>query len=144
MEGRGRSVGRPVGRPATVEGRFTDSYLWACRAIRLRRWPDRPGREALRLQRGDIYAWWEGPATARGTIHVAMISEPRTVFIADDEVWWVPRLDQLLDGLEAAVRRREPDPRRAREWIALRLAERVRKRDWSWEEAALDLLMAQP
>lgn len=129
--------------PPTVEGRFTEAYLEACRAARLRRWPERMGREALRLQRGDVYAWREGRSPGRGTIHVALISEPRTVFIADDRIWWVPRLDQLLERLEAALRRREPDRRRAREWIALRLAERVRERDWTWEEAALDLLVAE-
>jgi hypothetical protein len=67
------------------------------------------------------------------------------VFIVDDRIWWVPRLEQLLERLEATIHRREhgQGPRQAREWIALRLAEQMREREWSWEEAALALLLAQ-
>jgi hypothetical protein len=124
---------------------FTDAYLESCRAARLRRAPDRVGREALRLERGDLYAWREGLPPSRGATRLSLIAEPRTVFIVDDRIWWVPRLEQLLERMEGTIRRREPalGAQPAREWIALRLAERMREREWSWEEAALALLLEQ-
>jgi hypothetical protein len=122
---------------------FTDAYLESCRAARLRRWPERAGREALRLERGDLYAWREGVAPSSGAIGLSLIAEPRTVFIVDDRIWWVPRLEQLLQRLEATILRRDSvaGVAAARESIALQLAGRVRERDWSWEEAALALLL---
>jgi hypothetical protein len=125
--------------------RFVDAYLESCRAARLRRSPDRVGREALRLERGDLYAWREGVPPSPGAIRLSLIGEPRTVFIVDDRIWWVPRLEQLLERLEATIHRRAhgQGPQQAREWIALRLAEQMREREWSWEEAALALLLAQ-
>ena len=125
--------------------RFTDAYLESCRAARLRRSPDRVGAEALRLERGDHYAWREGMPPASGATRLSLIAEPRTVFIVDDQIWWVPRLEQLLDRLERTIRRREPElgPQLARERIALQLAERMHQRAWSWEEATLALLMAR-
>lgn len=125
--------------------RFTDVYLESCRAARLRRWPDRVGPEARRLDRGDLYAWREGAPSSPGAVRLSLVAEPRTVFIVDDRLWWVPGLEQVLDRLETTIRRREPavTRRRAREWVALRLAERIREGERSWEEAALALLLDQ-
>ncbi len=127
--------------PAGLGG-FGEAYVERCRTARLRRWPGRLGSDALRLQRGDLYAWREGLPRAPGELRVSLLAEPRTVGIVADRIWWVPRLEQLLDRLEAAARLQDADlPRqRARERIALRLADRLHEWDESWEEVALDLL----
>ena len=38
-------------------GRFNAAFVEACRVARLRRWPERLGQDALRLERGDFYGW---------------------------------------------------------------------------------------
>lgn len=146
-----RTVMRPPGpgrgsppTPQPLDANVSAAFVEACRLARLRRRPDRLGQEAVRLQRGDLYAWREGLPSSPGVVRLALIAEPRSVFIVDDRVWWVPRLDQLLARLEAVVRRREPQrpAQQVREWLALRLAEQMRERERSWEEAALELLVA--
>jgi hypothetical protein len=78
-----------------------------------------------------------------GSVLVSQIVEPRTVYIVDDRVWWTPRLDQLLQRVEALVSKRPTVPDGSvREWIARQLAGSLRDAADSWEEAALDLLLA--
>jgi len=124
-------------------GPFTPAYVERCRVARLRRRPDQAGADARRLERGDFYAWRLGPPGVSGSVRVSLIVEPRTVYIVDDRLWWTPRLDQLLQRVEALARQRPPVPDGSvREWIARRLAGSLRDAADSWEEAALDLLLA--
>ncbi|TMC10436.1 MAG: hypothetical protein E6J41_08265 [Chloroflexi bacterium] len=125
-------------------GRFNAAFVEACRVARLRRWPERLGQDALRLERGDFYGWRDTVPPAPGTVRVTLIGEPRPVVIAHDRVWWVPQLDQLLERLEGAISRRTSgSPAHVRELIARMLAERLRATDRSWEEVALELMIEQ-
>jgi hypothetical protein len=121
---------------------FTDEYLARCRTQRLKRWPERQGRDALRLERGDLYAWAVGLAPTPGAIHVSLLAEPRPLWTTD-RIWWIPRLEQLLERMEQAALLRHGDLTRleAREEIARQLAALLRERDGSWEEIALDLML---
>jgi hypothetical protein len=132
----------PITQIPTSLHRFTDGYVERCLAAKLRRWPERLGRDALRLEKGDFYAWPEGLPVAPGAIRVALLSEPRPVWTTD-RIWWIPRLDQLLERLEQGALRRDADltTHEARHQIALQLAALVRGRDGSWEEIALDLML---
>jgi hypothetical protein len=114
-----------------------------CRESRLPRWPDRLGPEALRLAHGDLYAWRDTSPTAGARI--ALLGDFHSVFISTGMLWWLPRLDQLLEQLQLAAERRWPDrrPPQCRAGIGLQLVERMREREWSWEEAALDLLRSK-
>jgi hypothetical protein len=122
--------------------RFTDEYLARCRTLRLKRWPERLGRDAQRLERGDLYAWPEGLAPTPGAIHVSLLAEPRPLWTTD-RIWWIPRLEQLLERMERAALRRHGDLTRqeAREEIARQLAALVLKGEGSWEEITLDLML---
>jgi hypothetical protein len=122
---------------------FDVTYLERCRVARLRRWPDRTGTAALRLERGDLYAWREGLPPTPGEIVVSLLAEPRPIFIAPNRIWWVPRLEQLLERLELIQRRDAPalSAREARGRIAIQLVDRVRERDEPWVETALSLVM---
>jgi hypothetical protein len=94
------------------------------------------------LERGDYYGWRDVLPRAPKTVRVALLAEPRTVAIAHDRVWWVPRLDQLIERMEAALNRRSAGPSVAvRERFAGLLTERLRDRDASWEEVVLELLL---
>src|SRR5262249_13395666 len=67
VTGGGRHDANPLGP-------FTEPYVEACRAARLRRWPERLGQGALRLERGDFYAWRETlPRPALGPLHVSLL-----------------------------------------------------------------------
>jgi hypothetical protein len=122
--------------------RFTETYVERCAAARLKRWPERLGRDALRLERGDLYAWREGLLPAPGPIHVSHLGEPRPLWTTE-RIWWVPRPEQLLERLEQAALRHNAKLTRqeACEQIALQLAARARESEGSWEEIALDLLL---
>ena len=121
--------------------RFADTYVERCTAARLKRWPERLGRHALRLEQGDFYAWREGLVPTPGAIRVSHLGEPRPLWTTE-RIWWVPRLDQLLERLEQAQRHNaELSRQEARERIALQLAARVRESEGWWEEIALDLLL---
>jgi len=125
-------------------GPFAEPYEEGCRAARLRRRPELLGRDALRLERGDYYAYRDMVPPAAGTVRVAFLGEPRTVVTANERMWWVPRLDQLLDRLEAALGPRSAGgPAQVREDIARQMAARMRDREGSWEEVALELLLEQ-
>jgi hypothetical protein len=127
-------------------GRYGDAYLERCRIARLRRWSGRMGAEALKLQRGDLYAWREGLPPAPGAARISLLAEPRTLLIATDRIWWVPRLEQLLELLEQREQRRAPglSTHQVRGRVALQLADQVHAREETWEEAALSLLQAPP
>ena len=116
-------------------------YVERCQLARLRRWPDRVGRESLVLRRGDLYAWREASLPEA---LISLVAEPRLVVVDGDRLWWVPRLDELLERVELAARERWPEEltQVLRERIARCLAEQLRERQQSWEEAALDLLLA--
>jgi len=120
---------------------LTRAYVERCQLAQIRRWPDRFGREALQLQRGDLYAWRE---TTRPEAHISLVTDSRSAVIDDDMLWWLPRLDELLERVELAARQRWSEELTPvlRERIAQRLAEQLREREQSWEEAALDLLLA--
>jgi hypothetical protein len=125
-------------------GPFAEPYVEACRAARLRRRPEVLGQDAGRLERGDYYAYRDMVPPAAGTVRVALLAEPRTVVIGGDRMWWVPRLDQLLERLAAALgRRSNGGPAHVREVIGRMLAERLRVADRSWEEVALELMVEQ-
>lgn len=120
---------------------FAEPYVEACRFARLRRRPELVGQDALRLERGDYYAYRDTMPPAPGTVRVALLGEPRTVVIANDRMWWIPRLDQLLDRLEAALGWGAAGVREA---IARQVAARMRDREeGSWEEVTLELLLEQ-
>ena len=131
---------RDPGRPRGPGDELTGAYVEACRLARLRRWPGRVGQDVLRLQVGDLYAWRE--ASLPGT-QITFLTQYRPVYIAADRLWWLPRLDQLIDRLGAVARQRWPEEsaRQHRERIGLQLVEGIRQRDQSWEEAALEVLM---
>lgn len=124
---------------------FAEPYVEACRFARLRRRPELLGQDALRLERGDYYAYRDTVPPAPGTVRVALLGEPRTVVVASDRMWWLPRLDQLLDRLEAGLCRGSAggQAQQVREDIARQMAARIRDRDRSWEEVTLELLLEQ-
>lgn len=129
---------------AESHGPFTPAYVERCRVARLPRWPGPIGPPARRLERGDFYAWRLGPPTVSGSVRVSQIVEPRTVYTVDDRLWWIPRLDQLLDWLEMVARTHATVPGDSvREGIARQLAGRLSHAAGSWEEAALDLLLGE-
>ena len=121
---------------------FSPVYVERCRVVRLRRRHGQMGADARRLERGDFYAWREGMGAEEGRVRVSLISEPRTVYIADDRIWWVPRLDQLLQRLEFVARGQAGNVAAVRAAIAQQLANRLHDAEGSWEETALDLLLA--
>jgi len=124
-------------------GPFTPAYVERCRVARLQRRPGEAGADARRLERGDFYAWRLGPPGVSGSVRVSLIVEPRTVYVVDDRLWWTPRLDQLLQRVEALATKHPTVPDASvREWIARQLAGSLRDAADSWEEAALDLLLA--
>lgn len=132
----------PARPTSTSLHHFSNEYIERCRAARLRRWPDRLGRDAQRLERGDLYAWLEGLPPAPLAVTVSLLAEPRPVWTTD-RLWWVPRLEQLLERTEQIALRRNGDLTRqeAREEIARGLAALLREREGSWEEIALDLML---
>src|ERR1051326_3787491 len=71
----GRRGARRRTRRLTPLGPFAERYVEACRFARLRRWPERPGEAALRLERADWYAWADTLPKASAEVHVGLIGE---------------------------------------------------------------------
>src|SRR2546430_8237909 len=132
---------RGPGRPRGPGGGLAPEYVQGCRVARLRRWPARIGHEAMRLEVGDLYAWEERKLGGR---QISLLGQYRPVYIAADQLWWLPRLDQLVGLLGVEGERRWPNEsaHEQRVRVGRRLVDAITERDQSWEEAALAVLLS--